>query len=63
MDKLFKYIFLALSFCLIREVKFFEVLNKLLKYHDATILVFWFIVYFIALTTIISWLEDLFEKL
>jgi hypothetical protein len=51
-----------LSFCFIREIKFFETLEKLLEYEDARILVFWFIIYFLVISNILFWIEGLFEK-
>ncbi len=41
MSRLFEYIFLMLSFCLIREVNFFEGLLESFKYKDATVSFFY----------------------
>ena len=62
MSRLFKYIFLMLSFCLIREVNFFEGLLESLKYKNAVVSFVYFSIYFLAFAIIISWIEDLFQK-
>ncbi|ACZ09691.1 hypothetical protein Sterm_2847 [Sebaldella termitidis ATCC 33386] len=62
MKEFLKMFLLMLSFCLIREVKFFEIFDKLLRYQNPLILTFWFIIYFSASTAIILWIEELFQK-
>lgn len=62
MKELFKCILLMLSFCLIREVKFFEGLLECLKFKDGALLFVYFTIYFLAFIIIITWIEDLFQK-